>query len=71
MFIIAASICVIGGTFCNLFVSGKQQPWNNLHHTQTKEDGLDKEEEDLLVEPSTGPINFDDKSDDDDLLIIA
>lgn len=34
VFIIAACVCVIGGTFCNIFISGVRQPWNDLDADQ-------------------------------------
>ena len=40
VFIIAACICVIGGTFCNIFISGVKQPWNG-NEDEHEEDNAD------------------------------
>ena len=71
VFIIAASVCVIGGTFCNVFISGKLQPWNDLHHKQSNTDSdMYREEEDLLIAPSSldcPTANDDDNGEDCDV----
>ena len=36
MFLVAAAVAVLGGTFFNVFVSGEQQPWNDLKANSNK-----------------------------------
>eukprot|EP00111_Clytia_hemisphaerica_P020421 TCONS_00060179-protein len=56
VFMIAASICVIGGTFCNVFVSGELQPWNDIYHDEENFNGSDEEQ--VLIN-SSNSINDD------------